>query len=272
MLTLNLSNIFLNQSAESKLQVIELIGQKMVELGYTTEAYTAGLKAREAISSTFLGNGISIPHGTPDTRDAVIKTGVVIFQFPQGVEWGEDEQVYIAVGIAACSNEHLQILKGLTRILGNDELCSFLAKTDSPQDVIGAINSPPRERRPFSEERVRNCIDANPSSALQAVAARGNGCAAPAKEVLSRAFTILNPNGIHTRPAKVFVSTIKRFDSRIEVSNPDKSDAFINGKSLMKLLSLGITRGSTIEVKACGPDAHEAMDALEQVINQELAE
>lgn len=61
MLTLNLSNIFLNQSAENKLEVIELIGQKMVEAGYTAEAYTLGLKMREAISSTFLGNGIAIP-------------------------------------------------------------------------------------------------------------------------------------------------------------------------------------------------------------------
>ncbi|WP_422442060.1 MULTISPECIES: HPr family phosphocarrier protein [unclassified Endozoicomonas] len=272
MLTLNLSNIFLNQSAENKLEVIELVGQKMVEAGYTTEAYTVGLKMREAISSTFLGNGIAVPHGTPNTRDAVIKTGVVILQFPRGVDWGDGEKVFMAVGIAACSNEHLQILRGLTRMLGNDELCSTLAKTENPQDVIDAINSPPRVPELISEERVRRRVDSNSPFALKATASRGSVWPAPEKEVLSRAFTIFNPNGMHARPGKVFVSTIKPFECRIDVRNPDKSGAFINGKSLMKLLSLGITRGTTIEVKASGPDAQEAMDALEQAINEGLAE
>jgi phosphocarrier protein FPr len=41
--------------------------------------------AREQQTSTFLGNGIAIPHGTTDTRDQVLKTGVQVYQFPQGV-------------------------------------------------------------------------------------------------------------------------------------------------------------------------------------------
>ncbi|MGI9281985.1 MAG: fused PTS fructose transporter subunit IIA/HPr protein [Endozoicomonas sp.] len=374
MLTLNLSSIFLNQSAEDKLQVIELIGQKMVEVGYTTEAYTAGLKAREAISSTFLGNGIAIPHGTPDSRDAVKQTGVVILQFPQGVDWGEGDKVYMAVGIAARSNEHLQILSGLTRVLDNDDLCAHLAKTENPQDVIEAINPQSKERQLLSEELVRPRVDVRTPFALKAVAAslldtggylesgaeealakthaivsgsiafistakatstgialvipadpvsfsgksvnllvavsacdaihvaalkqigswaddtdlssklesvsisellnaaKGNGWPAPADDVLSREFTIFNPNGMHARPGKVFVSTVKSFESRVEVRNPNKSNAFINGKSLMKLLSLGITKGTTIEVKASGPDAQEAMGALEQAIREGLGE
>ncbi|WP_062260262.1 fused PTS fructose transporter subunit IIA/HPr protein [Endozoicomonas arenosclerae] len=374
MLTLNLSSIFLNQSAEDKLQVIELIGQKMVEVGYTTEAYTAGLKAREAISSTFLGNGIAIPHGTPDSRDAVLQTGVVILQFPKGVDWGEGEKVFMAVGIAARSNEHLQILSGLTRVLDNDDLCLHLAKTDNPEDVIEAINPQSKQRTLISEKLVQCRSEVNTPFALKAVAAsmlgaegylesgaeealasthaivsgsiafistakatstgialitpavpisfagksvnllvavsacdsthvsilkeigswsddalladklekiapadllnaaKGQGWPIPSEDVLSREFIIFNPNGMHARPGKVFVSTIKPFESRIEVRNPDKGNAFINGKSLMKLLSLGITKGTTIEVKASGPDAQAAMGALEQAISEGLGE
>ncbi len=47
--------------------------------------------AREQQTSTFLGNGIAIPHGTTDTRDQVLKTGVKVYQFPQGVLWGEGQ-------------------------------------------------------------------------------------------------------------------------------------------------------------------------------------
>jgi hypothetical protein len=47
--------------------------------------YVDGMLAREQQTSTFLGNGIAIPHGTTDTRDQVLKTGVKVFQFPQGI-------------------------------------------------------------------------------------------------------------------------------------------------------------------------------------------
>lgn len=114
----------------------------------------------------------------------------------------------MAVGIAACSNEHLQILRGLTRMLGNDELCSTLAKTENPQDVIDAINSPSREPELISEQRVPERVDSNSPFALKAMAS-GSVCPAPEKGMLSRVFTIFNSNGMHARPGKVFVSTIK---------------------------------------------------------------
>ena len=139
MLTLNESNIYLGQSAADKTAAIRLVGQKLVANGFTSEAYTAGLLAREQISSTYLGNGIAIPHGTPDSREAVAETGVVVLQFPDGVNWGDDEIVYVTVGIAARSNEHLDILSGLTRVLDNDALCKQLATTDSTELVLSAI-------------------------------------------------------------------------------------------------------------------------------------
>ena len=55
----------------------------------TFQRYVDGMLAREQQTSTFLGNGIAIPHGTTDTRDQVLKTGVKVFQFPQGILWGK---------------------------------------------------------------------------------------------------------------------------------------------------------------------------------------
>ncbi|XPE64816.1 hypothetical protein ACNKHU_13330 [Shigella flexneri] len=45
--------------------------------------------AREQQTSTFLGNGIALGTGATDTRDQVLKTGVQVFQFPEGVTWGD---------------------------------------------------------------------------------------------------------------------------------------------------------------------------------------
>lgn len=75
---------------------------------------------REAQHSTYLGNGIAIPHGTTDTRELVKQTGVTAMHFPQGLDWGDGNLVYVAIGIAAKSDEHLGILKQLTRVLSAD--------------------------------------------------------------------------------------------------------------------------------------------------------
>ncbi len=84
--------------------------------------------ARELQTSTFLGNGIAIPDGTLDTRSMVKKTGVQVFQFPQGIEWGEGNIAYVVIGIAARSDEHLSLLRQLTHVLSDEDTAAKFAK------------------------------------------------------------------------------------------------------------------------------------------------
>ncbi len=100
-----------------------------------TAAYVDGMLAREQQTSTYLGNGIAIPHGTTDTRDQVLNTGVQVFQFPQGIEWGADQTAYIVIGIAARSDEHLALLRQLTHVLSDDAVAARLAKTTSAEEL-----------------------------------------------------------------------------------------------------------------------------------------
>ena len=89
--------------------------------------YLQGMLGREQQTSTFLGNGIAIPHGTLETRGMVKDTGVQIFQFPQGIEWGEGNIAYVVIGIAARSDEHLALLRQLTHVLGDEDTAAKLA-------------------------------------------------------------------------------------------------------------------------------------------------
>lgn len=73
---------------ETKKEAIRQVAAALVQAGNVAEGYVNGMLAREQQTSTFLGNGIAIPHGTTDTRDQVLKTGVQVFQFPEGVTWG----------------------------------------------------------------------------------------------------------------------------------------------------------------------------------------
>ena len=78
-----------------------------------------------------------------------------------------------------------------------------------------------------------------------------------------RSVKIVNKLGIHARPAAEIVKTASRFGSNITIV---RDDLEVNGKSIMGVMMLAAEQGSTIDIKADGPDADAALDALEAVI------
>ncbi|QFI36880.1 fused PTS fructose transporter subunit IIA/HPr protein [Moritella marina ATCC 15381] len=139
MLSLSSNDIQLKQSAPNKLHAIKALAQSLANKTYVEASYVDGMLAREAQHSTYLGNGIAIPHGTVDTRDLVNKTGVQLHHFPQGVDWGEGQTVYLAIAIAAKSDEHLAILKQLTHVLSDDDIELKLQQCDSAEAIIALL-------------------------------------------------------------------------------------------------------------------------------------
>lgn len=145
MLELNLEQISMAQSAVDKSAALQLLADHLVADGLVAEGYLTGLTNREQQGSTFLGQGIAIPHGTPETRDLVYTTGVRLMQFPEGVDWGEGQIVYLAIGIAAKSDEHLRLLQLLTRALGEEDLGQALREARTPEDLLKLLQGAPQE-------------------------------------------------------------------------------------------------------------------------------
>lgn len=137
MLQLTKDDIYLEQQAENKQEAIKKIAQALTERGFVQNGYVDGMLERESQAATYLGSGIAIPHGTTKTRHLVQKTGVQVFYFPQGVTWGDDgEKTYIAIGIAASSDEHLTLLRQLTHVLGDDDVAERIKKIQTKDDVM----------------------------------------------------------------------------------------------------------------------------------------
>ncbi|MCQ4307931.1 phosphoenolpyruvate--protein phosphotransferase [Pseudomonas stutzeri] len=145
MLELNAQHIHMHQAATDKPAALALLAEVLVADGLVAPGYLDGLRAREAQGSTFLGQGIAIPHGTPETRDQVFTTGVRLLHFPGGVDWGNGQQVYLAIGIAARSDEHLRLLQLLTRALGEGDLSEALQKVEGPEAIIDLLQGAPQE-------------------------------------------------------------------------------------------------------------------------------
>ncbi|WP_313296531.1 phosphoenolpyruvate--protein phosphotransferase [Pseudomonas sp.] len=144
MLELATGQIAMGQTAVDKQAALRLLADRLVADGLVAEGYLQGLQAREAQGSTFLGQGIAIPHGTPQTRDLVFATGVRLLQFPEGVDWGDGQIVYLAIGIAARSDEHLRLLQLLTRALGETDLAEALRRASSAEALLKLLQGAPQ--------------------------------------------------------------------------------------------------------------------------------
>lgn len=145
MLELTVEQISMAQTAVDKPAALQLLADLLVADGLVADGYLTGLQNREKQGSTFLGQGIAIPHGTPETRDQVFSTGVRLMQFPEGVDWGDGHMVYLAIGIAAKSDEHLRLLQLLTRALGENDIGEALRQAESPEALLKLLQGAPQE-------------------------------------------------------------------------------------------------------------------------------
>ena len=168
MLELSESNIHLNANAADKQQAIEIAASALVQADNVENGYLQGMLAREQQTSTFLGNGIAIPHGTLDTRSMVKKTGVQVFQFPQGIEWGEGNIAYVVIGIAARSDEHLALLRQLTHVLSDEDTAAKLAKITDVAEFRAILMGETIE--PFEIPAANISVDVDTQSLLTLVA------------------------------------------------------------------------------------------------------
>ncbi|MCK9110622.1 fused PTS fructose transporter subunit IIA/HPr protein [Haemophilus influenzae] len=375
MLELSESNIHLNANAADKQQAIEMAASALVQADNVENGYLQGMLARELQTSTFLGNGIAIPHGTLDTRSMVKKTGVQVFQFPQGIEWGEGNIAYVVIGIAARSDEHLSLLRQLTHVLSDEDTAAKLAKitdvdefrtilmgeTIEPFEIpaanisldvdtqslltLIAINAGQLQVQSAVENRfisevinnaalplgkglwvtdsvignVKNALafsraktifshngkavkgvitvaavsdQINPTLArlldddVQTTLLNGNSteilttllgsaCDVETQSVegaVVGTFTIRNEHGLHARPSANLVNEVKKFTSKITMQNLTRESEVVSAKSLMKIVALGVTQGHRLRFVAEGEDAKQAIESLGKAIANGLGE
>ena len=88
------------------------------------------------------------------------------------------------------------------------------------------------------------------------------------KEVIK---TVINPNGIHARPASIFVQECKKFQSKVTVENIAAGKS-TDAKSILGVMSLGMTKGTEIKITAEGPDEDAAIEAIAALIDSGCGE
>lgn len=139
---LSLERIRVQATAVDKEDAIRQAGDLLVQTGCVEAAYIDGMLAREASMSTYLGNGVSIPHGMFENREQIHKTGISVVQIPAGVAWEEGETSNLVIGIAAVGDEHVGVLASLAEAIEDEETTQLLITTDDPQLILAHLSKP----------------------------------------------------------------------------------------------------------------------------------
>ncbi len=129
----------LNQSPVSKEEAIQASGELLAGLGYVDRSYVDAMQERERRVSTYMGMGVAIPHGTSEAKNTVRKTGIVLIQYPEGVDFG-DEKAQLVFGIAGIGDEHLELLGKICEMLEDEEILETLKTTDNVDWILERLN------------------------------------------------------------------------------------------------------------------------------------
>ena len=136
MAILSKDRIFLQGQAVNKAEAIRQAGQLLVTSGCVLPEYVEGMLAREQTMSTSLGNGVAIPHGVYENRGHILQTGISVLQLRDGVEWDAGEKVYLVIGIAASSDEHVGVLSNLAEVIDDENNLAELLRTSDPEVIV----------------------------------------------------------------------------------------------------------------------------------------
>src|SRR5689334_22529404 len=131
--------IRLDARATDRDDAIRQCGDTLVSVGAVAPAYVEAMLERERSISTYVGEGVAIPHATAAGKSAVTRDALAVLRFPEGVDWG-GEPVSVCVAIAAVGDGHVELLSELAQILLDPDRARRLREATATQDVLDLLD------------------------------------------------------------------------------------------------------------------------------------
>ncbi len=128
-------NIVVGATATDRWDAIREAGRLLVAGGYVGEGYVDAMIEREKLTTTYMGLGVAIPHGTSEAKGQVLHTGISVVQVPAGVDFG-DEPARLVIGIAGVGDEHLDLLSKVASALEDEQVLERLMTTSNPEEIL----------------------------------------------------------------------------------------------------------------------------------------
>ncbi|MFT4050848.1 MAG: PTS sugar transporter subunit IIA [Microbacterium sp.] len=142
MSVLNVGQIRIHPGSVTKEQAMREAADILEAAGAVTSAYFDAMQQREQTVSTYMGNELAIPHGTNETKNAILDSALSMVRYDGGVDW-DGEPVTFVVGIAGKGDEHLEILSQIAIIFSDEDDVARLKNAQTPEELyelLAAVN------------------------------------------------------------------------------------------------------------------------------------
>ena len=139
---LTTDRIVLSGTARTRDEAIAEAARLLEAAGAVTSEYEAAMRQRESLVSTFMGNGLAIPHGTNEAKEAILASALTIVRYDEPIDW-DGNPVRVVAAIAGKDGGHMAVLSSLALVFSDDSAVEQLLAAESPQqvlDLLGDVN------------------------------------------------------------------------------------------------------------------------------------
>lgn len=140
MSVLDVGQIRIHPGSVSKEEAMREAAQILQDAGAVTGDYFDAMLQREQTVSTYMGNGLAIPHGTNETKDAILASALSVVRYDGGVDWDGDPVTFV-VGIAGKGDEHLDILSQIALVFSDDDDVAALKAAQTPEELYRLLST-----------------------------------------------------------------------------------------------------------------------------------
>ncbi|GLI32331.1 MULTISPECIES: PTS sugar transporter subunit IIA [Brachybacterium] len=129
------SSIVLDGTATDSASGIDEAGALLVAAGAVDEGYVKAMHDREATVSTFMGNGLAIPHGTNEAKSSITRSAMSFVRYPGGIDWNGNPTTFV-IGIAGVGNEHLTLLQKVAMTFSDPAQVTRLENATTTDEIL----------------------------------------------------------------------------------------------------------------------------------------
>jgi PTS system mannitol-specific IIA component len=137
---LNIGQVRIHSGSATAEEAMREAADMLEAAGAVTSAYFDAMLQRERTVSTYMGNELAIPHGTNETKDAILSSALAVIRYDGGVDWG-GEPVRFVIGIAGRGDEHLEILSQIALLFSDEDEVERLKSASSPEELFGMLSA-----------------------------------------------------------------------------------------------------------------------------------
>lgn len=140
MSVLTLGQVRIHSGSATQDQALQEATDILISVGAVTPAYVDAMRQREETVSTYMGNGLAIPHGTNDTKDAILASALSVVRYDGGVDWAGEPATFV-IGIAGRGDEHLEILSQIAILFSDDDDVAALNAAQTPEELFALLSA-----------------------------------------------------------------------------------------------------------------------------------